>query len=133
VDIKLALLICREGQNRERVALAARRCGLNPICCSNLDEASGLLVQVDFNVVLCEDILPDGDFYMALRMVREAGAAAPLIVLSQTAEWEAYLKALGAGAFDYILCPASLVESERILRCALENTTHRPKAARMAV
>ncbi len=132
VDIKLALLISEEGENREKVALAARRCGLNPICCRTLDEAGALLVQADFNVVLCEDILPDGDLYMALRMVRETKATAPLIVLSHTAEWEAYLKALVAGAFDYILCPPSLVESERILRCALEDTTRHPESARTA-
>jgi DNA-binding NtrC family response regulator len=42
-----------------------------------------------------------------------------VIVLSHLADWDAYMKALGAGAFDYIACPPDPVEAERILRLAL--------------
>ena len=84
-------------------------------------------------MVLCEDLLPDGDFRMALREVRmTSGNNTPLIVLSQNADWGAYLRSLTAGVFDWILWPASLFESERVMRCALQNTAHRPSQNRMA-
>jgi DNA-binding NtrC family response regulator len=132
MDVELALVICKEGKNRERVALAATRCGLNPICCSNLRDARALLVQGGFRIVLCEDILPDGDFHMALREVNLASAYASLIVLTHDSTWEAYLKGLAAGGFDYIVCPASVYESERIVRCALQDTPYMATAARVA-
>ena len=122
MEIELALVICKESIHRERVSRAAAMCGLNPICCSNLDEARTLLIQADFRLILCEDVLPDGDFHMALREVKTLGSRSPLVVLTEDSDWETYLNALAAGVFDRIVCPASLVESERIVRCALEET-----------
>jgi DNA-binding NtrC family response regulator len=132
VDIELALIIGKGSKNRDRVASAAVRCGLNPICCCSLQEARQLLVQEDFRLVMCEKVLPDGDFHIALREVKLATNRAPLILLSENADWGAYLKALAAGVFDCIICPASLTESERIVRCALEDTPHPARAASMA-
>jgi DNA-binding NtrC family response regulator len=132
MEVELALIVCKEGTCRDRVALAAGRCGLSPICCRTLREARSLLVQEEFRMVLCEDLLPDGDFYMALREVKITTRNAPLIVLSQNADWGAYLKALTAGVFDWILCPASLSDSEQVVRCALLDSAQRTAADRMA-
>ena len=130
MEVELALVICKEGKSR--AALATKRCGLNPICCSNLKDARALLAQGEFKVVLCEDTLPDGDFQMALREVRTMSAHAPLILLSQTAVLEAYWKALAAGVFDCIVTPISVGDSERIVRCALEETGRALKPERIA-
>ena len=132
MEIELALIVCREGKSRDRAAIATARCGLNPICCSNLKDARALLAQCEFRVVLCEDTLPDGDFQMALREVRATSAHAPLILLSENAAWEPYLKALAAGVFDCIVVPVSLGESERIVRCALEQSARATRMARIA-
>jgi DNA-binding NtrC family response regulator len=132
VEIELALLICKEGKGRDRVALATKRCGLNPICCSNLQDARALLAQCEFRVVLCEDTLPDGDFQMALREVRTMSAHGPLILIAQNAVLEGYWKALAAGVFDCIVMPISVGDSERIVRCALEETGRALKQERIA-
>lgn len=132
MEIELALVICKEGKSRDRAALATTRCGLNPICCSNLKDARALLAQGEFRVVLCEDTLPDGDFQMALREVRTMNAQAPLILLAQNAVLEGYWKALAAGVFDCIVTPISVGDSERIVRCALEETGRAAKQERIA-
>jgi DNA-binding NtrC family response regulator len=129
-NIDLALVICNPGDDREKVVAALRKCGLRPICCSSLEEAHTLLCQRAFRVVLCRDNLCDGDFRAVLKEVRKSNARPPVIVLSRTADWDSYLKALGAGAFDEIVCPPDPAETKRIIWSALadtvrpEETTH---------
>jgi DNA-binding NtrC family response regulator len=118
-NIELALVICKRDEDREKVVGLLLKCGLNPICCSNLQEARTLLPQEFFRVVLCEDFLSDGDFRAVLREVKNTNAHTPVIVLSHSADWDSYLKALGAGAFDYIVCPPNPLEAETIIWTAL--------------
>jgi DNA-binding NtrC family response regulator len=56
----------------------------------------------------------------------------PVIVLSHLADWDAYIRALSAGAFDYIACPPEPVEAERILRLALDQNPPPRRASRTA-
>lgn len=131
-NIDLALVICNPGEDREKVVGALLRCGLGPICCSNLQEARTLLCQEAFRVVLCSDILSDGDFRAVLREVKKSTVQAPVIVLSRAAAWDSYLKALGAGAFDYIVCPPDAAETRRIIWSALADTVRPEKTAHVA-
>jgi len=121
-NIELALVICKRDEDRGKVVESLLKCGLNPICCSNLQEARTLLPQEFFRVVLCEDFLNDGDFRAVLREVKNKSAHTPVIVLSHSAGWDSYLKALGAGAFDYIVCPPNPLETETIIWTALADT-----------
>jgi DNA-binding NtrC family response regulator len=59
-----------------------------------LEEARTILPQEEFRLVLCKDILADGDFRAALREVKKSMAHTPVIVLSHSADWDSYLKAL---------------------------------------
>jgi DNA-binding NtrC family response regulator len=56
----------------------------------------------------------------------------PVIVISCIADWEAYMKAISAGAFDYIAFPPDPVESERILRLALDYNSQPQPVTRLA-
>ncbi|MBZ5659610.1 MAG: response regulator [Acidobacteriia bacterium] len=121
-NIELALIICEPGEDRQRIVASALKCGLGPICCSNLKEARTLLPQEEFRLVFCKDILTDGDFRMVLREVKKSVAHPPVIVLSHSSDWDSYLKALGAGALDFIVCPPNPVEAEAIIWSALADT-----------
>jgi len=68
LTIELALVICKQGEDREKAVAALVSCGLNPICCSNLREARTLLAQEPFRMVLCNDALTDGDYRAVLRV-----------------------------------------------------------------
>jgi DNA-binding NtrC family response regulator len=120
--IDLALVVCNQEDDREKAIEVLLKCGLNPICCSNLLEARTLLPQERFRVVLCKDFLTDGDFRAVLREVKKSDTHTPLIVLSRSADWDSYLKALGAGAFAYIVCPPNPEEAETIILNALAGT-----------
>ena len=128
VNTDHALIICDKGEDRQKVVAAVLKCGLSPISCSNMEGARILLFQKDFRVVVCSDTLPDGDFHAVLQEVRRSTTNIPVIVLSYLADWDAYLSALGIGAFDYIICPPKPAEAERILWSALADTVHSQQA-----
>jgi DNA-binding NtrC family response regulator len=127
-NIDLALVICDQEEDRQKVVGSLLKCGLSPICCSNVQEARTLLFQEAFRVVLCSDILSDGDFQAILREGKKSLDHAPVIVLSHVDEWDSYLKALAIGAFDSIVCPPDPVETERIIWFALTETIRTGKA-----
>jgi DNA-binding NtrC family response regulator len=125
---ELILIICAEGESRERIMATTHKCGLGPVSCSTFDDARSLLARQHFAIVFCSDNLPDGDFRAVIRTARSI----PVIVLPRVAEWEPYLVALNAGAFDYIACPPDPVETERILGIALNESSRIRQAAQMA-
>ncbi len=126
------LVISAEGEHRERIVATIRKCGLRPTCCCDLREALPLLARQNFSVVFCSDTLPDGDFRAVLREVRKSTVDAPVIVLSHLADWDAYLNALGAGAFDYVAYPPDSAETERILWAALKESSRFHRSAHAA-
>jgi two-component system response regulator PilR (NtrC family) len=114
-SVNQVLVISPEKEHHERINAAMIRCGLNSICCLKFDEARVFMTTEKFGVVFCDDTLPDGDF----RGVVSAAKPTPVVVLSRFAEWDHYLAALRAGAFDYIACPPDSAETERIVWSAI--------------
>jgi DNA-binding NtrC family response regulator len=125
---ELVLIIGAEGESRKRIIAATHKCGLGSVTCSTLDDARFLLAKQNFKSVFCSDTLPDGDF----RGIIRAAGSIPVIVLSRLAEWEPYLIATNAGAFDYIACPPDPVETGRILWFALHESSRLHRIAQAA-
>ncbi len=116
-NVTHVLVISPEKEHHEKITAAMNRCGLISVCCMKFDEARIFMDKEKFGVVFCHETLPDGDF----RGVVSAARPTPVVVLSRFAEWDHYLAALRAGAFDYIACPPDSAETERILRSAMGN------------
>jgi DNA-binding NtrC family response regulator len=110
-----ALIVDSDDKTRDIVFESAVKHGKIPMSCSSCEEARSLLQEHRFNVVFCSDSLPDGEYAEVIR----AAKPTPVIVLSRFAEWESYLAALQAGAFDYMACPPYEAEVDRILSTAL--------------
>jgi len=110
----------------------ARRLGLQSISCTSLTDARARIEEQPVQFVLCGDDLPDCNLRTAVRVLTSSTGGAPVIVLSHLADWDAYMKALGAGAFDYIACPPDPTETERILRLALAQNPPPRHASRTA-
>jgi DNA-binding NtrC family response regulator len=118
------LIICSDPIRREKAAEIICKIELQPVHCSSLSDARALIAQQKFQFVLCGDDLPDCDLQTSLKVLSISTSGIPVIVISQLADWDAYMKALSAGAFAYIACPPEPVESERILRFALDYVPH---------
>jgi len=113
------LIVCSDSAQGDKTAELARDMGLKSISCSSLTDARTLIDRHTFQLILCADDLPDCNLRTSLKVLSSATGGVPVVVLSHLAEWEAYVTALSAGAFDYIACPPDPIETERILRLAL--------------
>ena len=113
------LIVSSDPLQREKTEEIVRRLGLQSFGCSSLTEARARIDEQTFQFVLCSDDLPDCNLRTAVRVLTSSTSGAPVIVLSHLADWDAYMKALSTGAFDYIACPPDPIEAERILRLAL--------------
>ena len=113
------LIVCSDSIRADKTAELVCNMGLKSITCGSLTGARTLIEEHTFQLILCADDLPDCNLRTSLKVLSSATGGVPVVVLSHLAEWEAYVKALSAGAFDYIACPPDRVESERILRLAL--------------
>jgi DNA-binding NtrC family response regulator len=122
------LVISPETEHHKKINTMMKKCGFSVFGCTKFDEARNVLAKEKFRMVFCYDTLPDGDF----RDVVAAVNPTPVIVLSRFAEWDHYIAALRAGAFDYITCPPDPAETERIVRSAMGNAIRRDRVASCA-
>jgi DNA-binding NtrC family response regulator len=114
--LRRVLILCPEGENRNKIVASVRRCGLDALLSSNYREARDLLALHNLAAAFCSDTLEDA----AYPQIIEAAKPVPVIVLSRFAEWGPCLAALAAGAFDYIPCPPDPREVDRILSSAIQ-------------
>lgn len=114
------LIVSSDPLQCEQTAEISRRLGLQSVCCESLTDARARTEEQLFQFALCSDDLPDCNLRTAVSVLTSSTGGAPVIVLSHLADWEAYMRALSVGAFDYIACPPEPLEAERILRLALE-------------
>jgi two-component system, OmpR family, response regulator len=122
------LIVGGEGRRREVLAAAVQSGGWRPVLCATVDAAEMLLGFWHYGVVLCEDVLPDGDFRSVMALVEHLAPHTPLIVVSRRDDWESYIAALAVGATDYLAFPPYPGEVER----SLANAVRLPAMARAA-
>ncbi len=127
------LIVSSDPLQCEKTGEMVRHLGLQSMHCASLTEARRRIEEQSFQFVLCSDDLPDCNLRTAVRVLTSSIGGAPVIVLSHLAEWDAYMRALGAGAFDYIACPPDPIETERILRLALDQNPPPRRATCTAV
>lgn len=104
------LLLEDDHDLRREVAMALRRHG-------HAVDGAGLLAQADeqwaitdYDVVILDRSLPDGDAADLVRRAREAGWRAPVLFLSARALIEDRVAGLDAGGDDYLVKPFALDE-----------------------
>ena len=126
------LMICSDSAHSDKASEIVRALDLQSVICSSLTDALALIGRQMFQLVLCDDDLPDCNLRTSLKVLLSATDGVPVIVLSHLADWDAYMTALSAGAFDYIACPPERVETERILRLALSQNLRSRRASSTA-
>lgn len=125
------LVVSSNPAQLNQIAKLAQRCRLRPVLAPSLADARRILVEAHPLIVFCSDELSDSGLRGAIHTLRRESGV-PVIALSRLAEWDSYLSACSAGAFDYIACPPDLKESRRVLGRALHEFRQdhpRPHAA----
>ncbi len=85
-----------------------------------LSEATGALQTERFDVLLLDLSLPDGHGLETLAVVRDAAGDVPIAVLTGLADEAVALRAVQAGAQDYLIKGAGGVALVRAMRYAIE-------------
>lgn len=124
------LIVSSDPVQCAQIAELVRRIGMHSISRASLSDARAQIEKQPFQLSLCSDDLPDCNLRTAVRVLASSTGGAPVIVLSHLADWEAYIRALEAGAFEYVVCPPDQAEAERILRLAIGHHPPPQRASR---
>jgi DNA-binding NtrC family response regulator len=112
-------IVGSEPEYWEKLSGVVSGCGARPIRCETLAAVTKLLSQQHIDFLVCEDAVPDGTFRELIATLRCSGSWAPVIVVSGLDDWGAFLEAMVAGAFDYVVFPPYPGELERAVTAAL--------------
>jgi DNA-binding response OmpR family regulator len=107
------------------VRTALERVGFAVDLAGTLDEATAFLELVDYDAVILDLALPDGDGLTLLRRVRKRGSTLPVLLLTARDAPEDRVLGLNAGADDYLIKPFHMPELIARVRALLR----RPSAA----
>ena len=81
--------------------------------CATAAEARGRFAELDFDIVLLDWLLPDGDGVDLLVELRDRGYRRPVLMLTALDETASKVKALNAGCNDYMAKPVDIERSDR--------------------
>ena len=111
-----ALILTDDDHVSGNLPSLVEQCGLEPICLSSIGQLRTGALDDRATLILCDDVLPDGDFRDALRILTAAARTIPVIVFSRIADWDSYLRAVRLGAYDCMRYPFRNAELQWILR-----------------
>ncbi|AKU91391.1 sigma-54-dependent transcriptional regulator [Vulgatibacter incomptus] len=96
-------------------------------------EARTKLARIEPVLVLCDMRLPDGDGVALLPEIRALSGEAPVVIMTAHGDMETTIRAMKAGAFDYLQKPFDQDEVEMVALRALDLRRHSRRAAMLAV
>jgi two-component system copper resistance phosphate regulon response regulator CusR len=86
--------------------------------------ASALVVDHDYDLIVLDLGLPDGDGLTLCRQIREAGTTAPILILTARDAVDSRIAGLDSGADDYLLKPFDFGELLARLRALTRRGAH---------
>jgi len=89
------------------------------VACSSLKQANEVLSHQSFEVVFCDEQLPDGSFADLIHSDHYEHRIPRVIVATRVGEWEFYFEAMRKGAFDVVRCPWHATDVEMTVIRAL--------------
>jgi two-component system response regulator TctD len=91
-------------------------------CAGSVADAVASLAVQDYDIVILDIQLPDGEGTEVLRNMRQSGRAVPVLMLTARGEVAARIAALDQGADDYMVKPFDLGELQARVRALARRT-----------
>ena len=107
--MKTILVVEDDKKLNEGICLALKSPDISVCRCSSMEEAREYIGAEDFDLMLLDINLPDGDGMEILRELREAGNGMPVIIITANNMETDIVAGLELGANDYITKPFSLM------------------------
>ncbi len=106
------LIVDDEAGIRTALRVNFNRNGWDVETASGVDEATRLLDRRQFNLVVSDMRMPDGDGLEVMRSVRKASSSTAVILLTAYGSVPDAVQAMRSGAFDYLTKPISFEQLE---------------------
>ena len=116
----LTLIVDDEPDIRELLELTLGRMGLDTMAAANLTEAKALLSQRHFDMCLTDMKLPDGNGIELVEHIQKDYPNIPVAVITAHGNMEMAIRALKAGAFDFVSKPVDLAILRNLVNTALK-------------
>lgn len=113
------LIVDDEPDIRELLHLTLSRMSLQPVCTESLQSAREALAGELFDLCLTDMRLPDGDGIDLVEEIQQSDHQIPVAVITAHGNAEAAIRALKAGAFDFVSKPVDLQKLRDLVDSAL--------------
>jgi two-component system response regulator PilR (NtrC family) len=120
---KHVLIIDDEPDICELIEITLMRMGFKTSSAYTVAEAYSLLKQKDFDLCLTDMRLPDGNGIELVQHVQMHYPALPIAVITAHGNMESAVKALKAGAFDFVSKPVDIHILRNLVSSATKSTT----------
>ncbi|MFK7816646.1 MAG: sigma-54-dependent transcriptional regulator, partial [Gammaproteobacteria bacterium] len=118
--MKNVLVVDDEPDIRELLEITLSRMNLDSHAAANVNEAKSLLENQQFDLCLTDMKLPDGTGIELVEYIQENFPHIPVAVITAFGSMEAAIKALKAGAFDFVSKPIDLTMLRGLVDSALK-------------
>ncbi|MFK8027418.1 MAG: sigma-54-dependent transcriptional regulator [Gammaproteobacteria bacterium] len=117
--VKHILIVDDEPDIRELLEITLSRMQLEPIAVANIKEAKQLLSTQTFDLCLTDMNLPDGDGIELVAFIQREFPKIPVAMITAYGSMDTAIKALKAGAFDFVSKPIDLKVLRKLVSGAL--------------
>lgn len=100
-----ALVVSSNENVLQGIAEIVLQCGIPTFLALTVSESNRILEAQTVSLVVCDERLVDGTYEDILHRTARLPRETVLIAVSQTGDWPDYLRAISAGAFDYLAYP----------------------------
>lgn len=121
-----ALIVDDEPDIRELLELTLGRMSIDTQAAANIGEAQALLSQHHFDLCLTDMRLPDGNGIELVEHIQQHHPKTPVAVITAHGNMEWAIKALKAGAFDFVSKPVDLQMLRNLVNTALRVSKSHP-------
>ena len=118
--VKHILIVDDEPDIRELLEITLSRMNLEPTAASNLNDAKNLLANQPIDLCLTDMKLPDGNGIELVTHIQDVYPDIPVAVITAYGSMETAIKALKAGAFDFVSKPIDLKILRKLVSGALK-------------
>jgi len=122
------LVLSGESEHWRNLSSIMASRGWEPVRCETISAVKSLVLRDQIEVIVSDDVLPDGDFRELIRELKRSACEALVIVMGRSyADWDDNLEAMIAGAYDYLAYPPYPKGLEQAVAAALLESRARRK------
>jgi DNA-binding NtrC family response regulator len=119
------LIVEDDPDGRRSVMEAIQDAGFEAVTASTGEEGVQLFHKESFDTVLCDLVLPDIDGMQVMARIRKINEKIPVLIMTAYGSVPSSVKALKAGAYDYITKPLDLDDLQSKIARAVETNNLR--------